>query len=163
MTNPNFDACTTGRSAGLVLLENAASVDSDLTVGISNTRSITDEATSHCKLALHVDRRNCVSCRQRDDLIPSADEEGIAGDDECANPLLQRRADGETRPPKLATLFVLFSFYVSPRPPASVITPRTVWPVIAIVWVRVGSIGVWSIIGIAPVCSTPPVDVFLDV
>src|ERR1700738_3727404 len=57
-----------------------------------------------------------------------------------------------------AALFVLFSFYVSPPPPASVITPRTVWPVIAtvwpviaIVWVRVGSIGVWSIIGIAPV------------
>ena len=33
-------------------------------------------------------------CRQRDDLIAPADEERIARDDECANPLLDKRLEG---------------------------------------------------------------------
>src|SRR5262245_2073900 len=75
-------------------LQNPAGVDTDLTVGVGKIGSVTNETTSHSEFALHVNRGHCMSRCQRDDLIALADEERIAGDDECTNPLLHKRCEG---------------------------------------------------------------------
>jgi hypothetical protein len=43
MTSSNFDACTTGRSAGVGAFEDSADIDADLAVCIQNIRSVADQ------------------------------------------------------------------------------------------------------------------------
>src|SRR3954454_2837113 len=75
-------------------LQNPAGVDAGLAIGIGKTGSVTDQAASRNKLALNVDRRHRMSCRQRHDLVAPADEERITSNDECTNPLLHKRREG---------------------------------------------------------------------
>src|SRR5215467_14299715 len=58
--------------SNLCPLQNPAGVDTDLTVGVGKIGSVTNETTSHCEFALHVNRGHCMSRCQRDDLIALA-------------------------------------------------------------------------------------------
>src|SRR6516162_8545851 len=66
--------------------ENAANVDSNLSIGISQTGAIADKPSSRRKFAAPVYRRNCVAGCKRCDLVTLAEEERISRDYESIVP-----------------------------------------------------------------------------
>lgn len=69
-------------------LEYFAGVDSDLTISLGQGSSVTDEAARRDELAKLVDRRNGVTSRQSDDLIPPAIEKGVSAHQQRTGMLL---------------------------------------------------------------------------
>src|SRR5215217_7166947 len=67
--------------ARLGALENSASVDTRLAIGIRQAGAVADQAASSNVFAPDVDRRYAVLRGQRDDPIALAVEERLAGDD----------------------------------------------------------------------------------
>src|SRR6516162_58348 len=77
---------------GLYTLENAASVTADLAVRFRQVCSITDQTAVNCVIALPVNGRDGMACRQRDKLCtPEVIEILIGHDDERARPMLGER------------------------------------------------------------------------
>ena len=69
MTSSTFVDCWTGRSAGLVALENPTSVDADVTVCIGKTGAVAHQSAGRGELAPLIDRRYRMARRQSDELI----------------------------------------------------------------------------------------------
>src|SRR5262249_13920229 len=79
---------------GLYTLENAASVTADLVVRFRQVCSITDQTAVNCVIALPVNGRDGMACRQRDELrTPEVIEILIGHDDERAGPMLGERLE----------------------------------------------------------------------
>ena len=74
MTNSNLVDCSTGRSAGVLALENAPNVDTGLTISILDAGSVSHEPTRIGELAHFVDRGDGITCCQRDQLLSSVNE-----------------------------------------------------------------------------------------
>src|SRR6516162_4184807 len=74
---------------GLFTLEDPPGVNAELVNGSSDARSIGDQATGRGELALHVDRRNRITSRERNKLLAPSEER----DDNPAGILLNERRE----------------------------------------------------------------------
>ena len=83
MISSTFTACCTGKIGRLLALENPARVDADKTIHIDKVGAVTHQAAGRSGLAPWIARRNCMPCRQLDELFAVAGEEWVGRDDEC--------------------------------------------------------------------------------
>jgi hypothetical protein len=78
---------------GLLAFQDATNIDTCLTVGVRDARSVAQQPARRSNLVPIIDRRNCVARRQRYDLVTASGEKRIARiDKEPANSFL-----GESR------------------------------------------------------------------
>jgi hypothetical protein len=78
---------------GLGAVENAADVNTHLAVGIGELRSVAHQAAGRGELPPLVDRGNCVSRCQRDELLTVSGEQDIGANDQRFDPLLNERCE----------------------------------------------------------------------
>src|SRR5262245_51512027 len=75
-------------------VENSTGVDPALAIGLREAWSIAHQATCVDEHALRVDRGDRVARCQSDDLLTTAHEERIVGDEESVRPLLDKARPG---------------------------------------------------------------------
>jgi hypothetical protein len=94
MTNSNFDACTTGRSAAFAPLRNAAAIVADLTVGIVEACAVAHQPAGFGIITERIGGGDPVLRRQHGQLQPPDAEEGIGADEQRVGPLAHERREG---------------------------------------------------------------------
>ena len=84
MKSSTLVACLNWHVARLLATEYPAGINANKTISISKIGSITHQAAGHDEVTQGVNSGNRMAHRQRDELVASADAEGIGTDDETA-------------------------------------------------------------------------------
>src|SRR5262249_16608983 len=87
LTRSNLLDCTTGRSAGLGPLQDAAGIDTELAKRIHDVGSITHQPANFDKVARRIDRREPVERRQLDHLDTPGIQESVGPDEQGIGPI----------------------------------------------------------------------------
>src|SRR5262249_32150581 len=71
-------------------VQNFAAVDAGLAIGVCQIRRIAHQAASSDELALAIDGRQCIACREPDDLVGPDPKERAGADHHCTGARLLR-------------------------------------------------------------------------
>src|SRR5262249_33209246 len=71
-------------------VQNFAAVDAGLAIGVCQIRRIAHQAASSDELALAIDGRQCIACREPDDLVGPDPKERAGADHHCTGAKLLR-------------------------------------------------------------------------
>jgi hypothetical protein len=94
MTNSSLVDCTTGRSAGLATLEDAAGIDADVMKDVREVGSVAHQTAGCHKFTDRISRGNPVARRQGGKLHAAVEKECVASDEEGIRVLVRKGCKG---------------------------------------------------------------------